>query len=518
MFSEPPEEEEDDNDIFPIERPGKPGVVNNWRFRNYKEDIDIPTFLDGRERVIKDFMYSSLKEFKSYKLTGCMTVIMKKGEGANYEEISVYLQTEDYPFLIQTPNNIDDFSLSFLASMFEERMENFNTNGSGWTLKNVEYLDLSFIKYERQKGGSYIPTPYLNKFALNINTGDKDDCFNLCILAHFYPIDRQDHYNRRTKYEYRYGEAYNDFGLDFSRCEQPMPIDKIRYFEDRNPILSICVYQKNRKNDSPKPLYISKFLYQRKHHVNLLLLEAKDNFGNLKSHYCLITNYNAFCNAGYTQTSEINQSNHNSYIFCPLCQSRTKSKEAFKKHIRMCLHHKPANATYPEKGKNIMEFKHIERTQKHPWVGYFDYEAFQKATKDKYTKEHIESGVGLFYGGEYKSYTAKKENRAPSRFLIDELEDKMHEAYKIRKNPIPMNELTQEQREQHSKAKNCYICEKEFKIRQKVIDWSKKGNYHGACHLECTKETSAGKRNLTEEESQDYISQTNVTSVERILN
>ncbi len=85
----------------------------------------------------------------------------------------------------------------------------------------------------------------------------------------------------------------------------------------------------------------------------------------------------------------------------------------------------------------------------------------------------------------------------------------MHEAYKIRKNPIPMNELTQEQREQHSKAKNCYICEKEFKIRQKVIDWSKKGNYHGACHLECTKETSAGKRNLTKEEEQDYISQTN---------
>ena len=126
----------------------------------------------------------------------------------------------------------------------------------------------------------------------------------------------------------------------------------------------------------------------------------------------------------------------------------------------MCIKHKPARATYPEKGKNIMEFKHIERTQKHLWVSYFDYEAFQKATEDKHTKEHIESGVGLYGNGEYKSYTAKKENQAPSRFLLDELEDNMNEAYKIRKNPTPMKELTQQQLEQHFKAKNCYICEK----------------------------------------------------------
>ena len=83
-----------------------------------------------------------------------------------------------------------------------------------------------------------------------------------------------------------------------------MSIDKIRHFENRNPIVSICVYKKDRKNDDPEPLYISKFLDQREHHVNLLLLEAEDVFGNLKSHYCLITNYNAFCNSENTKTKK----------------------------------------------------------------------------------------------------------------------------------------------------------------------------------------------------------------------
>ena len=103
-----------------------------------------------------------------------------------------------------------------------------------------------------------------------------------------------------------------------------------------------------------------------------------------------------------------------------------------KYHLSMCKDHKQAHTTLPEEGKNILEFKHIERTQKHPWVAYFDYEAFLKLeTKSK--SNHIESGVGYYYNGEYKSYTAKKNNQAPSRFLIDELKDIMHEAYSIKK-------------------------------------------------------------------------------------
>ena len=69
-----------------------------------------------------------------------------KGVGEEYEEMPAYFPT-DYPFLIQAPNEIDDFSLYFLAQMFEERMENFNTNGSGWTLNKVKYVDLTFTKY-----------------------------------------------------------------------------------------------------------------------------------------------------------------------------------------------------------------------------------------------------------------------------------------------------------------------------------------------------------------------------------
>jgi hypothetical protein len=235
-------------------------------------------------------MYYSLKEFKYYKLTAVLCVIMKKGEGENYDETSVYLRIDD-PFLIQTKNTIDDFSMYYLATIFEEKMEAFNTNGSGWTLKDVEYLDLTFVKYRSQKGGYYIPTPYDNNFVLNIDTGNNNDCFQVCILAHFYKKEVGNNYNRASKYRNLYNQAYKKYKLDFSTCEEPMPIDKIRFFENRNPIVSVCVYQKNRKNDIPKPLYISKFLSQREHHVNLLLLTAKTHLGDPYSHYCLIGNY-----------------------------------------------------------------------------------------------------------------------------------------------------------------------------------------------------------------------------------
>ena len=177
-----------------------------------------------------------------------------------------------------------------------------------------------------------------------------------------------------------------------------MPLDKIRHFENRNPIVSICVYEKDRKNNNPEPLYISKFINQRKHHVNLLLLEEEDICGNLKSHYCLIKNYNAFCKS---------EKHNNSYQFCQLCQYKTKSKDVMKHHLSMCQDHKPAHTTLPKEGKNILEFRHIERTQRHPWLAYFDYEAFLKK-ESKSKSKHIESGVGYYYNGEYKSYTAKK--------------------------------------------------------------------------------------------------------------
>ena len=46
--------------------------------------------------------------------------------------------------------------------MFEDRLTNYNENGSGFRIKKINYLDLKFTKFKPCKGGSYIPTPYLN--------------------------------------------------------------------------------------------------------------------------------------------------------------------------------------------------------------------------------------------------------------------------------------------------------------------------------------------------------------------
>ena len=73
---------------------------------------------------------------------------------------------------------------------------------------------------------------------------------------------------------------------------------------------------------------------------------------------------------------------------------------------------------------------------------------------------------------------------APSKFLIDELEQIAKNACYRRQNPIPMKQLTQEQEHEFNNAVDCHICKQPFKKANKIIDWQ--GSQLGACHQECS--------------------------------
>ena len=88
-------------------------------------------------------------------------------------------------------------------SKIQEKIENFINNGSGWTLQNIEHIELKVAKYKPLLPGSYIRLPKHiedKKAVLNIQNQDLK-CFTWCLLAHKLKLPRNEHPHRVSKYE-----------------------------------------------------------------------------------------------------------------------------------------------------------------------------------------------------------------------------------------------------------------------------------------------------------------------------
>lgn len=111
-------------------------------------------------------------------------------------------------------------------------------NGSGWTLKSVLKLDITFSKNKPVKGSSYILLPKgLRGTGCLINVQNKKDdhCFKWAILRHFHPRENNKHRIEDLK------EYVNELNLD--GIEFPTPCSERTYkkFEKDNKI-SLLVF------------------------------------------------------------------------------------------------------------------------------------------------------------------------------------------------------------------------------------------------------------------------------------
>lgn len=123
------------------------------------------------------------------KLNTCLeatfTKTFEKGDIKDKDE-------EISTFFFQTNNVVIDIATNLLDLYSEDitlvilmKMEDFQQNGSGWTLNEIISLTVNNNKQESFIGSSYMPLPnyILNKKAvLNIENMD-NRCFMWCILA-----------------------------------------------------------------------------------------------------------------------------------------------------------------------------------------------------------------------------------------------------------------------------------------------------------------------------------------------
>ena len=210
------------------------------------------------------------------------------------------------------------------------RLEVFEGQGSGWTLQNVEKLDLDIARFNPIGGSSFIPSPDRIKnthCCLNIQNED-ELCFLYSIAASVIKIDRK----MQPQRTHHYREAIKNFNID--GLTFPLPPNQIPKFEKQNGDYSVNVFHLDEETNTIMPKKLTREI-KRKYHVDLLLISEED-----KRHYILIRNLSGLFND--------KSKSHWKCSPCRYCFQRLSTAERLERHVRDCEKHSPQVILYPK--------------------------------------------------------------------------------------------------------------------------------------------------------------------------
>ena len=181
--------------------------------------------------------------------------------------------------------NQDDITTDLAAAMQDifRQAQEFQAEGSGWSLERVISLTVHTVAYQPLMGNSHIKLPdYITKKKAVLNIMNEDDkCILWEILAHLHPLPYTEHPYRVSKYQ-RYEQE-----LDMTGVAYPTPLTDIIKIEKNNNIsINVIGYD---AADGLYPLRITRDMKEQ--HVNLLLIKEGE-----KGHYCLIRCFSALMN------------------------------------------------------------------------------------------------------------------------------------------------------------------------------------------------------------------------------
>ena len=440
---------------------------------------DPKTFLSA----VKPTLIRFLNEHRNIKLKLILKCIMSKTDIATGE---VEYQTGHFVSkveIILQGTNLDDLYQKMTGKMLES-LAAYQMQGSNWIFDSIIALEVHRVKYEPLRGSSYIELPkVLAKKKAIINMENKDDeCFKWCVARALNPVARDG--ERITKILRKQSEKLNWSGIEF-----PLELKGIDCFEKQNETISVNVYGYER---GVYPLLVSKYVYQRIHHVNLLLISDGE-----KKHYCLINSMSSLL------SSQISK-NKNKKIFCLRCLNPFGTQELVDKHEEYCSDNEVVKVKMPKEG-SFLSFAHHSRKMRHPFVIYADFESIinpiattQPNDKVGYTNKlqmHKPSSFCYYvksvfdrsvYPTRCIEYIATSDEDDVAQIFTDYLEAEVEEIYHKFKFPKKMI-FEDEDRRKYKSSNRCWICEGEFtEDDEKVRDHCHyTGKFRGAAHNSC---------------------------------
>ena len=443
-----------------------------------KNNKDPLAQMQNTRKAIELHVITLLNEMKGLKYVETLKVTFSKMSGGE-----IVIKTAYFNSIAQTIiNHIEiNEALQMSKQNILNQINQWISEGSGWTIHSVDNHYLNIVKYKPMNGSSYIQLPSelrnSKKGLINIKNED-NECFRWCHIRHLNP---QEKYPQRIKKSDK--EYVNK--LDYSGIEFPVTIKQFNKIEKQNKI-NINVFSYEEKQ--PYPIYVSKEKYED--HMELLLVTKDEN-----KHYVLIKDFNRFM---YNQTKHKDRKH-----FCMNCLQCFSSERVLTNHKDNCIQVNGTQAVnMPTKDNNILKFNNFHKQQPVPFVIYADFEAItekihgcQPNSNKSYTEayqRHTDCGYGYkvvcCYDDKYtKQIQLYRGEKAVYKFMENMLEEVKY-CKKVMKTffnkPLKM---TKEDEEEFKKATTCHICNKKYAEKDiQVRDHCHiTGKYRGSAHQDC---------------------------------
>ena len=443
-----------------------------------KNNKDPLAQMQNTRKAIEQRVINLLDKMKGLKYVETLKVKFEKNAGDVLVEKTAYFNSTAQTIINRM--EITD-SLQLTKQQIMNKIAQWISEGSGWTIQSVDSHYLNIAKYEPMKGSSYIqlPSELRNSKKGLINMKNEDnECFRWCHIRHINP---QEKYPQRIKKtDKQYVEK-----LDYSGVEFPVGVKHYNKIEKQNSInINVFGYE----NKQPYPIYVSKEKYED--HMELLLVTEKEN-----KHYVLIKDFNRFM---YNQTKHEHRKH-----FCMHCLQCFSSDRVLSNHKENCIQVNGTQAIkMPNKDNNILKFNNFHKQQPVPFVIYADFEAItekvqgcqQKGNKS-YTEAyqtHTDCGYGYkvvcCYDDKYtKPIQLYRGEKAVYKFMENILEEVKYCKRVMKKYFNKPLRMTEENEQEFKKATTCHICDKKYTEKDiRVRDHCHiTGEFRGSAHQEC---------------------------------
>ena len=453
------------------------GFVKSYEI-DLRNDKDPLIQMQNTRKGVERQLSILLNEMKGLKYVETLKVTFENISSDVIIEKSAYFNSASQTIINQV--GISE-SLKISSENIINKIAQWISEGSGWTVKEINDHYLNIAKYEPMKGSSYIQLPeeLRNSAKGLINMKNKDnECFRWCHIRHINP---QEKYPQRIKkVDKQYIEKLNYSGIEFPVC-----VKHYNKIEKQNSInINVFGYE----NKQPYPIYISK--EKNEDHMELLLITENEN-----NHYVLIKDFNKFM---YNQTKHEHRKH-----FCMHCLQCFSSDRVLINHKDICIQVNGTQAIkMPTKDNNILKFNNFHKQQPVPFVIYADFEAItekihgcQQEGKKSYTEayqKHTDCGYGYkvvcCYDDKYtKPIQLYRGENAVYKFMENILEEVKWCKKVMKKHFNKPLKMSNEDEQEFKKSTRCHICDKKYNEEDiRVRDHCHiTGVFRGSAHQDC---------------------------------
>ncbi|CAH1101722.1 unnamed protein product [Psylliodes chrysocephalus] len=469
--------------------------IATYRLKCDEKHIDYVTFFDAIKLRVLKLLKVVLKAHNAIKVN----VEAFATYALESQDVSEIKSFNSINRILDLSTDLDAVYVDFKDAVVSQTAD-FQHKDSGWTLREVLFLEVNINKYSPLGGCSYIKLPKFietKKGVVNVQNNDAY-CFAWAITSALYPA--RDNVHLTTSYPH-FEAVLNVDGIEF-----PMKLKDISKFEDLNDI-SVNVYGLERSYENGKVKFeiVGPLRYSSRrlgHHINLLLIT--EDSGN--SHYCWIKNISRLV------SNQVTRNEHKKF-FCDGCLLYFRSESILLRHqLRDCNHiytstpsvelKKDKRGNYvPE---NILKFQNYDKQLRVPFVIYADFESIlkpidtcepdpeKKFTIPTYQHEPYSFAylIKCSFDNSLTKFVTFTGDNAGSDF-VKRLEDDVLTIYNTYlKDVVPMHQLSNDEIDDFNSSTICSICDEPFqdgdvKVRDHCHVTGKKtpGAAHSNCNL-----------------------------------